>query len=142
MTLKLPVLAVLKPTVEETSIWVFPVFPDFVVMMITPLAALEPYRPVAAASLRTVTDSISFGLAFPSMIPSTTYNGLAPALIELDPLMTILDDALGSPDELETITPAAFPCSSPVTSLDVTSFSFSPETTATELDSWESCLEE
>src|SRR5690606_5066629 len=111
-------------------------------IMITPLAALDPYKPVAAASFRMVPDSMSLGFALPPMMPSTTYRGLAPAFIELDPLMTTLGDALGSPDELDTITPAAFPWRSPVTLFDVTSFSRSPVTTATELDNWESCLEE
>src|SRR5690606_40623365 len=107
--------------------------------MITPLAALDPYKPVAAASFRMVTDSMSLGLALPPMIPSTTYKGLAPAFMEPEPLITTLGVELGSPDELDTITPAAFPCKSPATSLEVTSFNFSPDTTATELESWESC---
>jgi hypothetical protein len=36
-------------------------FPDFVVIIITPLAPLEPYIAVADASFNTSIDSISFG---------------------------------------------------------------------------------
>ena len=36
-----------------------PLVPFFVVIIITPLAALEPYKEVDAASLRIVKDSIS-----------------------------------------------------------------------------------
>jgi hypothetical protein len=50
------------PTEALKLITGFPCLPRFVVMTITPFAALEPYRDEAAASFRTVMDSISLGL--------------------------------------------------------------------------------
>src|SRR5690606_13531804 len=110
-------------------------------MIITPFAALDPYKPVAAASLRIVTDSISLGLAVPPIMPSTTYRGEDPAEIELDPRITILASEVGFPEELDTTTPAAFPCSKFGRLLDVTSLISSPEMTDTELDSSDCFLE-
>src|SRR5690606_6947419 len=103
-------------------------------MIITPFAALDPYKPVAAASLRIVTDSISLGLAVPPIMPSTTYRGEDPAEIELDPRITILASEVGFPEELDTTTPAAFPCSRLGRLLEVTSLISSPDMTDTELD--------
>ena len=61
--------------------------------MITPLAPLDPYIAVAEASLRTSIDSISPGAnklgAVEIGIPSTTYNGSFPALIERVPRIRI-----------------------------------------------------
>jgi len=105
--------------------------------MITPFAALEPYKPVAAASFKTVTLSTSTGFTVPPITPSTTYNGAEPAVMELDPLIITLGSAFGLPEEADTITPGALPCSMLLTLLEVTSLNFSPETTDTELDNWE-----
>ena len=52
----------LTPTSPLYETAVLPCFPFLVVMMITPFAALEPYREAAAASFNTVMDSISSGL--------------------------------------------------------------------------------
>src|SRR5690606_2648212 len=112
-----------------------------VVIIITPLAALEPYKPVAAASLSTVRDSMSLGLALPPIIPSTTYKGDDPAVIELEPLMTTFGESLGLPEGLDTITPGAFPCNKSATLLEVTSRNASPDTTLTELDNSVICFD-
>src|SRR5690606_13045465 len=109
INLKFPVVASLKPTVEFKLITVLPGLPVFVVIIITPFDAREPYNPVAAASLRIVTVSISLGFAVPPIIPSTTYNGEGLAVIDPDPLITTLAEAVGSPEELETTTPGALP---------------------------------
>src|SRR5690606_36867136 len=99
-------------------------FPDLVVIIITPLVALEPYKPVAAAYLSTVRDSMSLGLALPPIIPSTTYKGDDPAVIELEPLMTTFRESLGLPEGLDIITPGALPSNRSATLLTVTSRSF------------------
>ena len=87
---------------------------------------------VAEASLSTCTDSMSAGLmpasglnrALPEMVevatsplftstsvPSMTYNGCVPALMELLPRMTMLTSPPSSPDEEVTFTPATLPVS-------------------------------
>src|SRR5665647_238938 len=67
-----------------------------------------------AASFKIEIDSISSGLKVEisvSGIPSTTYNGSLPALIEEDPLTLIVSPAPGFPEFEVTCTPAALPCS-------------------------------
>jgi hypothetical protein len=70
-----------------------PFFPFLVVINITPLAAEEPYNDVEAASFKTLIDSTSRELIAATdplkTTPSTTYNGLFPALIEEKPLILI-----------------------------------------------------
>src|SRR5690606_11123041 len=105
-------------------------------------AAQEPYNPVAAASFNIVTDSTAEAFAVPPTMPSTTYSGLDPAFIDPAPRIFMLARALGSPEELETITPATFPCKRFVTLVEVTSLRFSPEITATALDRCDICLVE
>src|SRR5438105_15038604 len=66
-----------------------------------------------AASFKTEIDSISLGLyAEISVmgIPSTTYNGSLPALIEEEPRTRMVKPAPGLPELEITCTPAAFPC--------------------------------
>ena len=90
----------------------------------TPLAAREPYTAAAAASLRTVIDSISLGLivAIPlevfvispvppatTGIPSTTQRGAFEALIDELPRIRICDWAPGWPEAAVTCTPASLP---------------------------------
>ena len=48
-----------KPRLERKEILPSSLWPFFVVMTMTPFAAREPYREVAAASFRTVMDSMS-----------------------------------------------------------------------------------
>ena len=76
------------------------------VIIITPLAALDPYKEAAAASFRTVIDLISLGLMlvigleliFPSCersviltaTPSITYRGALEAFIDPIPLIRIV----------------------------------------------------
>src|ERR1044072_8428749 len=43
-------------------------------------------------------------------IPSITYNGLLPAVIEVTPLILMLMALPGSPESCDTCTPAALPC--------------------------------
>ena len=50
-----------KPTFDRKEIRPSSLWPFFVVITMTPFAAREPYREVAAASLRTVMDSMSLG---------------------------------------------------------------------------------
>src|SRR5688572_12574537 len=141
MTLNFPEVLVLKPAVALKLTLGLPC-PLLVVMMITPFAALEPYKPVTAASLRTVTDSTSLGLTIPPTIPSTTYNGAEAAEMDPEPRMIGVGATLGSPVALDTITPATFPCNKLLTLLDVTSLSCLPETTETDPDILDSSLEE
>src|SRR6476661_10548163 len=100
----------LKPNEEATCTLAGPDGPFLVVIMITPLAPLDPYIADAEASFKTSIFAISFGLInvnasppgvvptpegakvglgdLPSKgIPSTTYNGVLPARIELLPLI-------------------------------------------------------
>ncbi|MNN02394.1 hypothetical protein D3C81_1150530 [compost metagenome] len=51
----------LMPIEDLTLIFGAPFLPLFVVMMITPLAARDPYKEDAAASFSTEMDSISLG---------------------------------------------------------------------------------
>ena len=92
----------LKVLLRLSSISVFlPSLPFFVVIRMTPFAALAPYMAEAAASFKTSIDSISFGLISTSGLvgsfvgsetlfettgnPSTTYSGWLLAEIELVP---------------------------------------------------------
>ena len=88
----------------------FPGLPFLVVIKITPFAARDPYNEVAEASFKTVKLWISLGLS-PAMvlefppdisplttgIPSITYNGAAPALIDPIPLIRTLGTDPGCP---------------------------------------------
>src|SRR5690554_3974467 len=78
-----------------------------------PLAPRAPYRAVEAASLSTVIDSISEGLRddkSPSKgIPSTTYKGSIPALIDPTPLILTVAEEPGWPSALKICTPATLP---------------------------------
>ena len=53
-------LSSVNPVFNDTSDR--PFLPDFVVYMITPLAALDPYKAAAGPPFRTETDSMSSGL--------------------------------------------------------------------------------
>ena len=75
--------------------------PFLVVIKITPLPALEPYKEVDAASFNIVIDSISAGLISPMLplyiVPSTTYKGALDALTEPNPRIRIEEDSPGCP---------------------------------------------
>ena len=65
---------------------VFPATPLFVVIKITPLAALEPYIACAAASFKTSIEAISLGfksLIAPILTPSAIIIGPLPPFSEL-----------------------------------------------------------
>src|SRR6186997_1293063 len=105
--------------------FVGPAFPFFVVIMMTPLAALDPYNAVPEAPLRTVTDSMSSGLMsltllpkskppFKSSVPttplltgtpSTTNRGWFEPLNEEKPRMMIREEAPGDPEADVIFTP-------------------------------------
>ena len=102
----------------------FPIAPFFVVISTAPLPARTPYKAVAAAPLRIVMEEMSCGLMsialfelstpatpFPTELlsmgmPSITNKGEFDPFMELLPLILILDEAPGEPDELTTVTPA------------------------------------
>ncbi len=112
----------------------FPSFPFFVVMRITPLAPREPYMVVAEASFRMSNDSISLGLIkfsgfvagappipaaetpsgevvdMSSGTPSITYKGCWLERMVLAPRMRICAPAPGSPLFWVICTPAILPC--------------------------------
>lgn len=84
----------------------------FVVMRITPLAALAPYMAVEEASLRISIFSISLALILrisDVIIPSTIYNGSAPPKTEPTPRILTFGVLPGAP-LLMIDTPAALPC--------------------------------
>src|SRR5574344_131591 len=100
----------------------FLLVPFFVVMMMTPLLAREPYMAVEDASLSTVMLSISAGfiklrklLALPDMppcskgTPSRTISGSLLALREAPPRTRIVLPAVAEPLLLMICTPAIFP---------------------------------
>src|SRR5690606_13643805 len=104
--------------------------PFFVVITITPDAALEPYSAVAEPPWRIVIDSISLGLiSFPLLpkskppfksvepicpllmgTPSTTYRGWLDPPKEVKPRMIIRVEAPGAPDAEVISTPGTLPC--------------------------------
>ena len=101
--------------------------------MITPLAPLDPYTEVAAASFSTSMDSISFGFKLANglkgvvealrenplsspppcplkIIPSIIHRGSVPEKSELVPRTITRTGAPGTPAEDVTCTPVARPC--------------------------------
>ncbi len=94
-----------------------PFCPRLVVIKMTPLAPLEPYIPVAAASFKISTDSMSLGLmaasgllfSAPELprrkyswvmgIPSITYSGSPAADTDATPRTRISDGAPATPDD-------------------------------------------
>src|SRR5690606_31307745 len=114
-----------KPCCTVAVSFVLPAAPDFVVINITPFAALEPYIEVADASFNTVTDSMSLALmpasvldenantvVAPSTIgtPSTTYKGELAALKDPTPLIRTFGLAPGCPVPVTPCNPATLPC--------------------------------
>ncbi len=112
------------PYLARTVNLLRPSLPDLVVTRITPLAARDPYTAAAAASFNIVMLSISFGLIMAMGLlvftrsassplimatPSTTYNGLLPALIELVPRIRMLVLEPGCPELWVICTPAILP---------------------------------
>ena len=99
-----------------------PFMPFLVVIIITPLDALEPYNAVAEASFKTLIDSISLGLmvfkrlAEPAMpllstgTPSITIKGSLPALNEEPPRIRILLPPPAYPPPEVICSPATLPC--------------------------------
>src|SRR4030042_1106935 len=89
-----------------------PPFPDFVVITITPLLALAPYKAAALAPLRTEIEAISSGARFdipPIGIPSITYRGwLLPAMGRF-PLISPFASAPTPVLAVVTETPATLP---------------------------------
>src|SRR5690606_1243581 len=87
--------------------------PFLVVIITTPFAALEPYNVEAAASFNTLKLSISLGLmelrSPLNGIPSTTYSGLAEALIEPNPRTRTVASEPGCPEPKVETTPGAAP---------------------------------
>src|SRR4051812_40710626 len=88
-------------------------------MMITPLAAREPYRLDAVASFNTLIDAISaafIALISPSYgAPSTTNSGALDALMEPIPRMRIVELLPGCPLEEVVCKPVTRPCKALVT---------------------------
>ena len=132
---------------------VFPALPFFVVIRITPFAALEPYKDAAAASFKTVIFSISLGLIEDIILndllspltgeratspettgtPSTTYRGSLVAFIEPVPLTRISNAAPGCPLLLFIVKPGVVParaCSKEVTGISFKAFAPSTEAAA------------
>ena len=111
----------LNPTRVSTCMESLPRAPDLVVMITTPLAPRAPYRAEEAASLSTLTDSISLlliALKLPAKgTPSTIMRGLLLALIEPIPRIRILLLSPGCPVEVEICTPETLPSSALATSV-------------------------
>ncbi len=76
------------------------------------------------------------------MFPSTTINGPEPAEMVPAPLIRMEEPLVGSPEPVETTTPAARPCNRLERLLEVTSLSSSPDTVETELDKYLAFLAE
>ncbi len=95
-------------------IFILPALPRFVVINITPLAPLEPYMAVSAASFKTEMDLISsiFSSFKSRSILSTKTRGLVPPPKVDIPRIQNSDIFLpGCPDCIIPIIPATFPAS-------------------------------
>ncbi len=84
-----------------------------VVITITPLAPLAPYKEVVEASFNTVTDLMSFGLMSfnepENGASSTMYKGASEPFTDPNPRIRIVEELPGCPEVLNTATPAASP---------------------------------
>ena len=87
--------------------------PDLVVMIITPLAPLDPYKEVEEASFKTEIDSTcSWAILFRFPLkgaPSTITRGEESALIEPTPLILMMGLVPGTPPEVIILTPGMLP---------------------------------
>src|SRR5680860_1254866 len=109
-------VAEVRPTWLLYRTSVLPTLPRLVDTKITPLAPLEPYTAVAAASFSISIEAISCGLisdmvSEPSIkgMPSTTYSGSLDAVIERLPLIRTVDVCPSLPPLDCTSTPEICP---------------------------------
>src|SRR5690606_5856077 len=106
--------AVATPDVMVRSKVDLPFDPVFVVMIITPLAPLEPYMAVDEASFKMSTDAMSAGFmawAFRWSVgnPSTTHKGCVPAVIDPNPRMETVPRSPGDADLCAMLIPGISP---------------------------------